>query len=162
MALTYKLVTRKFTVKGEEKNYTYAVATKQNVCSLAETIALVEKISAVSSGDVKSVLDTLSDVMARQLAAGRIMDLGDLGRFRFTARSQAAKEGGDAFSRSNLQPPRTVYVPGKAVKLAAAQASYSFFDPTQKPESNNPADPNGTPGNASQGGDPSSPPGRNH
>ena len=88
--------------------------------------------------------------------------LGDLGRFRFTARSQATKEGGDAFSRSNLQPPRTVYVPGKAVKLAAAQASYSFFDPTQKPESNNPADPNGTPGNASQGGDPSSTPGSNH
>ena len=163
MALTYKIVTRKAKLKGEEKMLSYALATKQNVCALEETIALVEKISAISSGDVKSVLDTLSDVMARQLAAGRIVDLGDLGRFRLSARSKACEKADD-FNRTMLQVPRTIYVPGKQIKQAAKRTAYMLYDAqrnnlAKNPSTSDPSTSDPSTGGSSQEGDPTSNPG---
>jgi predicted histone-like DNA-binding protein len=160
MALKYRLVTRKRKARGEEKNYTYAQQNKQSVTKLAKIVTLVEKISAVSSGDIKSVLDTLSEVVALELMDGNIVDLGDLGRFRFVARSIAAKEGGEKFSYENLRAPSVRFSPGRAIRQARANTVYELDnnpDPGKCP-----AQPGGTPtpNPGGTGGDPSSVPGQ--
>ena len=161
MALKYKVITRKRKINGQEQIIRYAQQTEQTVTPLPMVIALVEKISAISSGDIKSVLDTLSQIVAMELAEGRIVDLGDLGRFRFVARSRAVKEEGVEFTQSNLLRPMVRFSPGRAIRLSRAATPYQLA-----PEEKNgkcPATPGGTPNpNPSPGGnegDPTSHPG---
>ena len=159
MALKYKLISRKRTIKGEETIIRYAQQTEQTVTPLPMVISLVEKISAISSGDIKSVLDTLSQIVAMELAEGRIVDLGDLGRFRFVARSIAAKEGGAEFTQANLMPPMVRFAPGRAIRLSRAGTTYQLVPEAKSSQC--PATPGGTPNPNPNGtgGDPSSTPG---
>lgn len=159
MALKYRIVTRKRKARGDEKTYTYAQQNKQDVTKLAKIITLVEKISAISSGDIKSVLDTLSEVIALELMDGNIVDLGDLGRFRFAAKSKAVEEGsGNKFSQEYLLKPAVRFFPGRALRQARINAVYELV--TDIDTGKCPAQPGGNPqqpgGNE---GDPTSHPG---
>lgn len=160
MALKYKVITRKRKLHGQEKSYFYAQQERQNETSLRKVITLVEKISAVSSGDIKSVLDTLSEVIALELMDGNIVDLGDLGRFRFVAKSKAVEEGSGKFSQEHLLKPAVRFFPGRALRQARVNAVYELV--TDIDTGKCPAQPGGSPqqpgGNE---GDPTSHPGSN-
>lgn len=128
MALKFKLTNRTLNVNGKETPLHYATSMITGVTDQQQVISLTEKISAVSSGDVKSVLDTLSTILVMELQAGRAVDLGDLGRFRMTAHSKAAPSA-ESFSRENLLTPRIVFVPGKSLREARKSATYSALQP---------------------------------
>lgn len=160
MALKFKLINRTLSIKGVKKPVYYAQSTASGVTSKEQVIALVEKISAVSSGDVKSVLDTLSTILALEMKAGRIVDLGDLGRFRMSARSKATEKE-EEFTQKNLLRPRVLFVPGKEIMRARQEARYELNPLTtttkKKPnegETSNPSTGGGSkPKDPSAGGD---------
>lgn len=117
---------------GKEKTpYHYARAQYDGVTSLDDMARMVEKISAVSIGDVLSVLNTLGMLVSAELANGRIVDLGDLGRFRLSLRAKGMLEA-EKVTHETIQATRVVFVPGPAIRHK--QRSLSFALTTAEPQ----------------------------
>lgn len=155
MPLKFALVNRELTVKGEKKKLFYAQTQTQGETSQEKIITLVEKISAVSSGDVKSVLDTLSVVVSMELSEGHIVNLGDLGRFRMSVRSKAVEKKED-FTKVNILRPRILFVPGAAMRNARKSATHQMTDLTRL-EAKKKSSPNGGGGGSATPNPPSHP-----
>lgn len=85
------------------------------VTSQGDLAYLVSQISAVSVGDVLSVLNTTSMLMASELSNGRIVDMGDLGRFRLSIRSESAPQR-ELFVADNIRGNHVIYVPGPQIR----------------------------------------------
>lgn len=123
---------------GKEKTpYYYARAQYDGVTSLDDMARMVEKISAVSIGDVLSVLNTLGTLVSIELANGRIVDLGDLGRFRLSLRAKGMLEA-EKVTHETIQATRVIFVPGPAIRFR--QQNLSFALTTAEPQPRKPED----------------------
>jgi predicted histone-like DNA-binding protein len=129
MAQGYKLVTRKVSdLKGGEKTEKVFAIAKYNGSTDIETVSkLIEARSAISSADVKAVLDNLNFVLGLELAAGRIVYLGELGTFRLTLRSSGATTK-DKFTNSNVKKARLHFTPGANLRQTCKTASFTSLD----------------------------------
>ena len=87
MAVRYVLRLKKNPQKGTIKKYAQ-IAPIVETKTIDDAVRYIEKISAMSSGDIKSVLDGLQDFLIVQLADGHSVRLGDLGSFRITLTSK--------------------------------------------------------------------------
>lgn len=125
-------------VVGKEKTpHYYARAQYDGVTSMADMAQMVERISAVSAGDVLSVLNTLGTLISIELANGRIVDLGDLGRFRLSIRAKGVPKPSDV-TRETIEATRAIFVPGHAIRLK--QRNISFTVTREDPEERCPED----------------------
>lgn len=127
MSVFYKLDKRE--IKGlnqEAKTIVFARAYHPSVTTMDQMGTMIAHISAVSVGDVKSVLNTLSLLISRELQAGRIVDLGDLGRLRVGIRSKATKSE-DEFSPRNIRSAHTIYTPGAEIRRAMRGINYRAY-----------------------------------
>jgi len=133
MAQGYKLVTRKVSdLKGGEKKAKVFAIAKYNGSTDIETLSkLIEARSAVSSADVKSVLDNLNFVLGLELSAGRIVYLGELGTFRLTVQSEGA-ESKDKFTGSNVKKAKLRFTPGLFLKKACKTATFTSLEVKEK------------------------------
>ena len=127
MALNYKLEQRTINLGGKKRELTVARGVYFAETSIEQLCRLIEQISAVSEGDVRSVLNTLSNLVAMELEAGRIVSVGQLGRFRLSPRCKSA-ESEETFGKGNLQTPRLLFVPGAALRNARKNVSYRLTD----------------------------------
>ena len=87
MAVRYVLRLKKNPQKGTIKKYAQ-IAQLVETKTIDDAVRYIEKISAMSSGDIRSVLDGLQDFLIVQLADGHSVRLGDLGSFRITLTSK--------------------------------------------------------------------------
>ncbi len=125
-------------VSGKEKKDTYyARAQYDGVTHLDDIAKMVEKISAISVGDVLSVLNTLGTLVAIELANGRIVDLGDLGRLRLSLRAKGMVEA-EKVTRETILATRAIFVPGPAIRLK--QRNLKFALTTAEPQPRKPED----------------------
>ncbi len=98
---------------GEKKWYAYTKATGEaDIDQLSE---LIEMISTVSDIDISGVLKSFIKVVPRELAAGRIVRLGDLGSLRISISSQG-HETEDEVSAASVTDVRIIFTPGPALK----------------------------------------------
>lgn len=109
------------------------------VTSQGDLAYLVSQISAVSVGDVLSVLNTTSMLMASELSNGRIVDMGDLGRFRLSIRSESAPQR-ELFVADNIRGNHVIYVPGPQIRRKLISPGYLRVTPGGVPV---PLDPSG-------------------
>lgn len=134
MALKYKVqetVSKLKNKEGEAIAYARPVYTNEaDINSLAELIA---DISAISVGDVRSMLYTLTKLVAKELSNGRLVSLGDLGRLRLTLRSKSAKKAED-FKNDMIKGVGVIFTPGKAIKLLTKDISLECVGSGKKPE----------------------------
>ena len=86
MAVRFVLQPKKNPMKGTIKKYAQ-IAPIVETKTIDDAVRYIEKISAMSSGDIKSVLDGLQDYIILQLSDGHSVRLGDLGSFRITITS---------------------------------------------------------------------------
>lgn len=107
----------------------YAQAKYDGVTSQEDIAQMVSQISAISVGDVLSVMNTVSMLLSIELANGRIVDLGDLGRFRTTLRSKSCDKP-ESFKREMIHGNRVIFVPGPQVRTKMKNASYLKSLPT--------------------------------
>lgn len=89
---------------------------------------LIAKISAVSVGDVRSVLYTLADLVANELSHGRLVSLGDLGRLRLTLRSKAVKKA-EEFKTEMIKRAAVIFTPGKLLREMIQGISFERVNP---------------------------------
>ena len=82
MAIKYAIqqINRKGATPDSLETKYYAQAKYDGVTSQADIAQMVSQISAISVGDVLSVMNTVSMLLSMELSNGRIVDLGDLGR----------------------------------------------------------------------------------
>ena len=92
MAVRFVLQPKKNPMKGTIKKYAQ-IAPIVETKTIDDAVRYIEKISAMSSGDIRSVLDGLQDFLIVQLADGHSVRLGDLGSFRPTITSYGVEAG---------------------------------------------------------------------
>ena len=135
MAIKYA-VAKAISGKERKENY-YARAQYDGVTSIDDIAQLIEQISAISVGDVLSVLNTLGKIVATELANGRIVDLGDLGRIRLSIRAKGVATP-EEVKRETIQSTRAIFVPGQAIRQR--QQNLSFAYTSEQPQTRKPED----------------------
>jgi len=138
MSLNYKLV-RRYSMPSDKtsvKKY-YALAKSTGVTDLNHLCRMIQARSAVSSADVKSVLDNLNFVMDMELSAGRIVKMGELGSFRLSLSSEGAEEEG-AFNKTLVRKARVLFAPG--ISLQNTTKTLAFTRVSSNNETGNEAD----------------------
>lgn len=162
MAIKYAIqqINRKGATPDSKEIKYYAQAKYDGVTAQADIAQMVSQISAISVGDVLSVMNTVSMLLSMELSNGRIVDLGDLGRFRATLRSKSCDKP-EEFKREMIHGNRVIFVPGAQIRHKMTNASYRKSDPADPTESaNKPTNPSSegsnpskpTPGNETGGG----------
>ncbi len=122
MAISFKVREQKLKTAKGEQTFCFARAVNNGETTIEQLQKLIAKISAVSEGDVRSVLMTLTQLVALELGEGRIVSLGDLGRLRVGLRSKAS-ESKEKFRSQDIKRVRAVFVPGMFIREALQTAS---------------------------------------
>lgn len=130
MAVKYAVA--KAVVGKDKKDTYYARAQYDGVTSIDDIAQLIEQISAISVGDVLSVLNTLGKIVATELANGRIVDLGDLGRIRLSLRAKGVPTM-EEVKRETILATRAVFVPGPALRLQQQGLRFAFTTAEPQP-----------------------------
>lgn len=151
MAVTFKVRERKVLINGSQAKIRYAQAVKSGEMDMHEICDLTGKISAVSEGDILSILNTVTDLIINGLSQGRTVVLGELGRFRISLSSKAAKEG-EEFTTENIRKARVIFFPGTAIRRACKEIRIKAAPTVPTQGSSHAADPQPqTPGSGEQG-----------
>lgn len=117
MAQTYKLIKRKNLGKdsGETTHKYYAQAVNNGYMEFDELCGDIAEQCALTSADVKAVLDRMNYVLDKNLRAGRIVRMGELGNFRMTVGSTGSKTE-EEFTAALLKKPKVSFQPGNALQ----------------------------------------------
>ncbi len=151
MAIKYAIqqINRKGATPDSKITRYYAQAKYDGVTSQEDIAQMVSQISAISVGDVLSVMNTVSMLLSIELANGRIVELGDLGRFRATLRSKSCEKP-EEFKREMIHGNRIIFVPGAQIRQKMTSASYLKYNSTslssESGEKTTPKPDNGTTG----------------
>lgn len=131
MALKFRKVQRKV-LAGEDtgKVKTYAMAKANGYCDLTKLCKLISARSAMSSADVKAVLDSLNWVMDVELQSGNIVQLGEFGNFRMSIKSRGTEKEED-FTASNIKRSRIVFSPGASLRATNQGMTFEADDPVK-------------------------------
>ena len=128
MSVNYRVVRRTLNFdKANPKEVVVAHTAPRATTGLEDLITLIGQISAISRGDVLSVISTLTRLIADELAKGNIVEIGELGRLRFNMRSKAAKSVKE-FTHNNILPPTLHFLPGMLLKDARRRIRFTLAD----------------------------------
>ena len=128
MSVNYRVVRRTLNFdKANPKEVVVAQTEPRATTGLEDLISLIGQISAISRGDVLSVISTLTRLIADELAKGNIVEIGELGRLRFNMRSKAAKSVTE-FTHNNILPPTLHFLPGMLLKDARRRIRFTLAD----------------------------------
>lgn len=109
----------------------YPVLVGNGTVSFSDLCDEVAEQSSLTSGDVKNCVDRLIYAISKHLSNGRTVDAGDIGRFRVSLRSSGAETTETYSVSGNMRQPRVIYTPGKRLKDAQSNASFSRVIITQ-------------------------------
>lgn len=125
MAIKYAIqqIKRKSATTGSTDVRYYAQAKYDGVTSQEDIAQMVAQISAISVGDVLSVMNTVAMLLSIELTNGRIVDLGDLGRFRASLRSKSCDKP-EEFKREMIRGNKVLFVPGRQIRHKMTSAAY--------------------------------------
>lgn len=140
MAVKYKLVQRKDMTKGaaEDAKRYYAQSYSSGMCYLKELCDTIADRSTATAGDVKLVIDGMIHVVAKEVAAGRTVQLGDLGYFQAVLGSKGAIERKD-FSSDLIKTRRIRFTPGVILKDVESKLKTDRTDKDPKEEGEDPS-----------------------
>ena len=106
---------------GQKKFYATQVATgESDIDNLTRSI---ERTSTVSGADIRAVLYGFVETMMDDLAAGKIVKLGELGNFRVSISSEG-KNTGEEVNASAIKNARIIFSPGKKLKKLLQSLDY--------------------------------------
>lgn len=115
MTVKYTVVGRRNPGDPEEAKKYYPYLKSSGKVTLRQLTQRIAEISTVSSVDTVAVLEALLTVIPRELAAGNIVQLGDLGSFSLRVRSQGA-DTPEEVTASHITKTMTTFRPGKRFK----------------------------------------------
>ena len=108
---------------GPDAKLYYARAVSSGEMTLEELCEDIAESSTLTSADVKACLDRLAWIISKNLKAGRIVQMGELGNFRLTVGSKGSITKED-FNASLIKKPKVVFHPGKRIQEARTETSF--------------------------------------
>lgn len=133
MSITYKIREQQLTTAKGKQTIFIARAVSNGETTIEHLQKLISKISAVSEGDVRSVLLTLTQLVATELAAGRRVSLGDLGRLRIGISSRGVQSQ-EEFSVQDIRRAKVTFTPGALIRSELQALSYQKYSDGGKAE----------------------------
>ncbi|MDO4707660.1 MAG: histidinol phosphate phosphatase [Porphyromonadaceae bacterium] len=133
MSISYKVRQQRLTTPKGKQTLFIAQVVSNGETTIDHLQKLISKISAVSEGDVRSVLLTLTQLVASELAAGRRVSLGDLGRLRIGISSRAVARGED-FTVQDIRRAKVNFHPGSLIRSELRSLSYQRHGDAPKGE----------------------------
>lgn len=113
--LQYKVIPRKNPLTKTDKFYPTLVSPMP--VAIDRIAAEIEKISSLSRGDIKSVLDNLQHVVINHLQDGKSVRLGTLGTFRVSLRASGSDHK-EEVSAANVKRIYPIFTPSTEMKDA--------------------------------------------
>ena len=112
MAVKFGVTTKKDPRNpGAEPKY-YAIVKSSGRDDLDAVAQKTAEISTASPGDTALVLENFISVLPKELAEGKIVELGGFGTFRLSVSSDGAATADDVTARS-INDVRVIFSPGK-------------------------------------------------
>ena len=115
MAINYVLVERGNPQKPEEPKKFYAQAKSTGSVTLKELGKEITQRSTVNHADTLAVLEALTQVLADNLSAGKIVRLGDFGTFQISVGSEGADTEKE-FTSNLVKNPKVAFRAGNDLK----------------------------------------------
>lgn len=133
MAQKFKLIERKNLGKDNEANPKkfYAQAVNNGYVPFTELCDDIAETCTLTSADVKAVLDRMNYMLDKHLRAGRIVQFGEIGNFRFALGSTGAVTAKD-FSTSQIKQPKIVFTPGSKLREARQLTAFEKAEATKE------------------------------
>lgn len=113
--INYSIAMRANPFKPEEAKKAYAQAQINGEVSLKELSRQVASQTTVSRADVSAVLIATVENLLCDLADGKQVDFGDLGKFRLQVSSEGAVSA-EKFTSDNITGVSIQFVPGEELK----------------------------------------------
>jgi predicted histone-like DNA-binding protein len=124
MAVKIKKVQREIRFGNETgKVKTYGVVKSSGYCDMEKLCELVSARCAMSSADVKSMLDSMNWVMRLELRSGSIVQLGEFGNFRLSVSTEGT-DTAKAFSAANVKRARIIFSPGASLRDTNSRVTF--------------------------------------
>ncbi|MCC8143318.1 MAG: hypothetical protein LUD02_07665 [Tannerellaceae bacterium] len=125
MALKYKVVTRKVLASDDAGQIKYygKVCTNNRI-TFDMLCNEISSYCTATKGDIAIVLQGLETCMIQDLAAGHVIQMGDLGNFRMTGGSHGAVTE-EEFTLHLMKRPRITLSSGKLLKRLCKEATFT-------------------------------------
>ena len=118
MSVKYRLVERKNL--GNDKNQTpvklYAQPVYSDLVGFEELLGEISE-AGIPSNQVKGVIDRMNYLIRKHLAAGRRVQFGEFGNFRYGVGSTGSATE-DEFQTNMIKIPRIIFSPGTTLRKA--------------------------------------------
>ena len=124
MAIFYKIYKQKTNFNCTTTD-SYRARAKTTAHYNSNDIAkMIAQRSALTAGDVASVLINYSEIVCELLDDGCKVSLGELGSLRASLRSKAVADPGDFDTRLHIQRANIVFTPSKRLKQMLKSCKY--------------------------------------
>jgi len=115
MSVKYSLVQRANPQKRQDPKKWYAQAESTGEITSKELGKSIEEMTALTEPDVIAATTALRKAMARGLADGKIVRLGDFGSFQVTLSSEGS-DSKDKFNPATIDSVKIVFRPGTELR----------------------------------------------
>ncbi len=124
MSIKYRKVPRKV-LNGPDRDMikTYAVAKASYYCDLTKLSELVANRTAMSDSEVEGMIRALIWVINIEMRSGAIVELGKLGKLRYTLRSEGVEDPDD-LKAHHIKGVRIIFTPGVLLKDSASRVKF--------------------------------------
>lgn len=143
MAVKFKLLKQKNLGKDKDTVPEKIYAREVTIDKVEFGDLLNEIVEAgIPSSQVKAVLDRMNYLIRKHLSAGRIVQFGELGNFRYTVGSIGA-ESEEKFDTDLIKKPRIAFYPGSTLQKARSGSEFKRLElkeeePKEKQEEEDP------------------------
>ncbi|MCD8044391.1 MAG: hypothetical protein LUE98_16070 [Tannerellaceae bacterium] len=132
MPVKYRKVTRTV-IGGEHKGEkrVYAVAKASYACDLPRICELISARTAMSSSEVKGIIDAFLWVSNLELKNGATLRFADWGSFRYVLRSEGT-ETEKEFQANHIRGAKIVFTPGPTLRETTKSLHFEYEAPFEK------------------------------
>ena len=116
MAIRYRITTRTNTIANEKKEQFIMQAVNTGTIDLRKICEEISTESTHSVADVVGVITALGVKLQQHLEDGKIVDLGDVGKFKIGFQSTAADTEKELTPKRNIKKFHLNYQPSKIMK----------------------------------------------
>lgn len=130
MAIKYHLVSKKNLGKDQETNPTkmYVQPVYGDKVGFNELLQEIME-AGIPSNQVKGVIDRMCVLIRKHLLAGRIVQFGEFGNFRYGIGSTGSATEED-FQVAQIRSPRVLFYPGNLLRTAKTDANFEKVVPS--------------------------------
>lgn len=117
--------------KLKDKKVYYAQAQKARVIGFEEVVRDISEMSSLTTGDVRNAIDRIAYYLKRELTAGNVVQLGQIGTFSLTAYGRCLTDPTEVDALSVRKPKIKVHI-NKYLRGAIDAYSVSVYNPYRR------------------------------